>query len=102
MSKPDSPAARLAAAAQEYRDIMRAPMGEAAGSAIEAGNRLDGALAAYHAAAKPRRIESMVPAPTPGGADFAVCNDGTAWMLVWDMGRPKGWHALPPIPQVEI
>lgn len=47
-----------------------------------------------------RKIVSMV---TGQDADdmcleYAICSDGTAWLLQWDDTTPIGWKPLPPIP----
>jgi hypothetical protein len=65
------------------------------------------ALAALHAlpadpapAGEVRKIVSMV---TGRDADdvcleYAICSDGTAWLLQWGKTTPIGWTPLPPIP----
>jgi hypothetical protein len=47
-----------------------------------------------------RKIVSMV---TGRDADdvcleYAICSDGTAWLLQWGKTTPIGWTPLPPIP----
>lgn len=62
------------------------------------------------------RALDALPAPTPGqesrkiaqmvtGRDaddvcleYALCTDGTAWLLQWEDCKPIGWKQLPPIP----
>jgi hypothetical protein len=30
--------------------------------------------------------------------EYAICSDGTAWLLQWGKTTPIGWTPLPPIP----
>jgi hypothetical protein len=68
--------------------------------------RIGDAVAALDALPDPapagevRKIVSMV---TGRDADdvcleYAICSDGTAWLLQWDKTTPIGWTPLPPIP----
>lgn len=51
-----------------------------------------------------RKIVSMV---TGRDADdvcleYAICTDGTAWLLQWEDCKPIGWKQLPPIPTTRL
>lgn len=34
--------------------------------------------------------------------EYAVCSDGTAWLLRWEDCKPIGWKQLPPIPTTRL
>jgi hypothetical protein len=73
----------------------------------EARRQADDAITALDAlppdpapAGEVRKIVSMV---TGHDADdvcleYAICSDGTAWLLQWGKTTPIGWTPLPPIP----
>jgi hypothetical protein len=99
--------ARLAAL-EAVAEVARKTLEDAPNYSIEAARR----TSLWQAL----RSLDAIPAPTPGqesrkiaqmvtGRDaddvcleYALCTDGTAWLLQWEDCKPIGWKQLPPIP----